>query len=118
MCSSDLTLGLVPLDASRASVARAVQVAALLAPAGITTVTIDAADPGPVPVIIVCGSPDADADEARAAVDRARARGASTVVLAAGDAETPAPGAAERITDDMDVLTFSDRMLDALGVPR
>jgi hypothetical protein len=28
------------------------------------------------------------------------------------------PGAAERITDDMDVLTFSDRMLDALGVPR
>jgi methylmalonyl-CoA mutase len=111
-------LGLAPLDASRASAARAAQVAALLAPAGITTVTIDAAEPGPVPVIIVCGSPDADADEARAAVDRARARGASTVVLAAGDPETPAPGAAERITDDMDVLTFSDRMLDALGVPR
>jgi hypothetical protein len=40
------------------------------------------------------------------------------VVVAAGDPQAPAPGAAERITDDMDVLTFSERMLDALGVPR
>ncbi len=74
------TLTLAPLDASRASAARAARVAALLAPAGITTVTVDAvpgdaADAGPVPVIIVCGSPDADADEVRAAVDRARAPG-------------------------------------------
>ena len=117
------TLSLAPLDASRGSAASAARVAALLAPAGITTVTVDAApgdaaDPGPVPVIIVCGSPDADADEVRAAVDSARARGASTVVVAAGNPEAPAPGAAERITDDMDVLTFSDRMLNALGVPR
>ena len=117
------TLTLVPLDASRASAARAAQVTALLAPAGITTVMVDAvpgdgADPGPVPVLVVCGSPDADSDEVRAAVDRARARGASTVVVAAGNPEAPAPGVVERITDDMDVLTFSDRMLDALGVPR
>ncbi len=40
------------------------------------------------------------------------------VVVAAGSPEAPVPGAAERITDDMDVLTFSERMLDALGVPR
>ena len=121
------TLTLAPLDAAPASTARAARVAALLAPAGITTVTTvtaDAADaaPGdgaaPVPVIVVCGSPDADAGEVRAAVGSARARGTSLVVVAAGDPEVPVPGAAERITDDMDVLTFSDRMLDALGVPR
>jgi len=96
-------------------------VAALLAPAGIATVTAapgDDAAPGPVPVIVVCGSPDADPDEVRAAVGSARARGTSMVVVAAGNPEAPVPGAAERITDDMDVLTFSDRMLDALGVPR
>lgn len=117
------TLTLAPLDASRASAARAARVGALLAPAGIATVTVDAvpgdaADAGPVPVIVVCGSPDADADEVRAAVARARARGASTVVVAAGNQEATVPGAGERITDDMDVLSFSDRMLDALGVPR
>jgi methylmalonyl-CoA mutase len=115
------TLTLAPLDAARASAARAARVAALLAPAGIATVTAAPGDdvaPGPVPVIVVCGSPDADADEVRAAVSSARARGTSMVVVAAGNPEAPAPGAAERITDDMDVLTFSDRMLDALGVPR
>jgi methylmalonyl-CoA mutase len=118
------TLTLAPLDASRASAARAARVAALLAPAGLTTVTVDAAPGddagpgGPAPVIVVCGSPDADADEVRAAVGRARARGTSLVVVAAGDPEATVPGAAERITEDMDVLTFSDRMLDALGVPR
>jgi methylmalonyl-CoA mutase len=122
------TLTLALLDASRGSAARAARVAALVAPAGITTVTTvttDAVDatgdgtaPGPAPVIVVCGSPDADADEVRAAVGAARARGTSMVVVAAGNPEAPAPGAAERITDDMDVLTFSERMLDALGVPR
>jgi methylmalonyl-CoA mutase len=112
------TLTLAPLDASRASAARAGRVAALLAPAGITTVTADADGPGPVPVIVVCGSPDADPGAVRAAVGSARARGTSMVVVAAGDPETPVPGAAERITDDMDVLTFSERILDALGVPR
>jgi hypothetical protein len=39
-------------------------------------------------------------------------------VVAAGDPKAPAPGAAERIVDDMDVLAFSARMLDALGVQR
>jgi methylmalonyl-CoA mutase len=117
------TLTLAPLDAARPSTARASSVAALLAPAGIATVTLDAAAgdgavPGPVPVIVVCGSPEAGQDEVRTAVDRARARGASTVVVAAGNPAVPVPGAAERITDDMDVLTFSGRMLEALGVPR
>jgi methylmalonyl-CoA mutase len=117
-------LTLAPLDASRGSAARAAQVAALLAPAGISTVTVDAAapddgaGPAPAPVIVVCGSPDADAGQVRAAVAAARARGTSMVVVAAGDPTAPVPGAAERITDDMDVLTFSARMLDALGVPR
>jgi methylmalonyl-CoA mutase len=127
------TLTLAPLDASRASAARAGQVAALLAPAGITTVTVgpaldadadadadtDAAAGtavGPGTVVIVCGGADATADEVRAAVDRARSQGASTVVVAAGDPRAPAPGAAERIIDDMDVLAFCGRMLDALGV--
>jgi methylmalonyl-CoA mutase len=158
------TLTLAPLDASRASVARAGQVAALLAPAGITTITVDAAPghvdtapadapaapgdgaapaapgdgaagaaagpadtdaptghgvaPGPASVVVVCGSPDAGADEVRAAVDRARAQGASTVVVAAGDPQAPVPGTEERITDDMDVLAFCGRMLDALGTRR
>jgi methylmalonyl-CoA mutase len=138
------TLTLAPLDASRASAARAGQVTALLAPAGITTVTVSAAPaqagtapddagaapaadaaapgrrgaPGPASVVVVCGSPDAGADEVRAAVERARAQGASTVVVAAGDPRAPVPGAAERIIDDMDVLAFCGRMLDVLGVRR
>jgi len=137
------TLTLAPLDASRASAARAGQVTALLAPAGITTVTVsaaadgpaapgdvgtaaagadidadDGATPGPASVVIVCGGPDAGPDEVRAAVDRARHRGASTVVVAAGDPNVPVPGAGERIVDDMDVLAFFARMLDALGVQR
>ena len=118
------TLTLAPLDASRASVAQADRVAALLAPGGIKTVTVDPAATGhdalraPASVVIVCGGPDAGADEVRAAVDRARQRGASTVVVAAGDPQAPVPGAAERIVDDMDVLAFSARMLDALGVQR
>jgi methylmalonyl-CoA mutase len=119
------TLTLAPLDASRASAGRAERVAALLAPAGITAIAVGAApgdgvsgegaNPG-ASVVIVCGSADADADEVGAAVDRARARGASTVVVAAGDPQAPVPGAAERIIDDMDVLAFCGRMLDALGV--
>jgi methylmalonyl-CoA mutase len=123
------TLTLAPLDASRASAARAGQVTALLAPAGITTVTVgaaadgpaapgDGATPDPSSVVVVCGSPEASADEVRAAVDRARGQGASTVVVAAGNPQAPVPGAAERIIDDMDVLAFCGRMLDALGVQR
>jgi methylmalonyl-CoA mutase len=141
-------LTLAPLDASRASAARAGQVTALLAPAGITTIALSAAAdgpaasapagagaapgdagtadagtaaatrPGPASVVVVCGSPDAGPDEVRAAVDRARGQGASTVVVAAGDPQAPVPGAAERIIDDMDVLAFCGRMLDALGVRR
>jgi methylmalonyl-CoA mutase len=106
-------LTLAPLDASRASVAGAERVGALLAAAGITTVT-----DGASPVVVVCGSPDATEDEVRAAVDRARAQGAATIVVAAGHPEAALPAAAERITDDMDTLAFCDRMLDALGVPR
>ena len=113
---------------------------ALLAPAGITTVT-GAPDAGPGPaadsapegaepapadgtaagpgaVVIVCGGTDAAVDAVRAAVDTARGQGASTVVVAAGDPQAPVPGAAERIIDDMDVLAFCGRMLDALGVQR
>ena len=162
------TLTLAPLDASRASVAQAERVAALLAPGGIKTVTVDpaadgrsaadgraadgrsaadgraAADGGAAPgdvriapadadaaaatgydairgpasVVVICGSADASPDEVRAAVDRARSQGASTVVVAAGDPQAPVPGAAERIIDDMDVLAFCGRMLDALGVQR
>ena len=116
------TLTLAPLDASRPSAARASSVAALVASAGLATITVaapgDDAAADPKPVIVVCGSPDAAPDEVRTAVDRARARGASTVVVAAGDPAAAVPGAAERITDDMDVLTFAERMLDALGVPR
>jgi len=132
------TLTLTPLDASRASVAQADRVRALLAPAGITTVTAaldagagsaaaaDGAEPaptdgtaaGPGTVVIVCGGTDATVDAVRAAVDAARGQGASTVVVAAGDPQAPAPGAAERIIDDMDVLAFCGRMLDALGVQR
>ena len=122
------TLTLAPLDGSRASAAQTDRVTALLAPGGIKTVTVSDADadaatghdaiPGPASVVIVCGGPDAGADEVRAAVDRARHRGASTVVVAAGDPKAPVPGAAERIVDDMDVLAFFARMLDALGVQR
>jgi methylmalonyl-CoA mutase len=113
------TLTLAPLDASRASVARAGQVAALLAPAGIITITTPSGvAAGPASVVVVCGSGDASADEVRTAVDRARQQGASTVVVAAGDPQGPAPGADERIIDDMDVLAFSGRMLDALGARR
>jgi methylmalonyl-CoA mutase len=141
------TLTLAPLDGSRASTAQADRVRALLAPAGITTVTAlsaalaagpgsdvgadpaadgapDGAEPapangaaaGPGTVVIVCGGPDAGADAVRAAVDLARGQGASTVVAAAGDPRAPVPGAAERIIDDMDVLAFCGRMLEALGV--
>jgi methylmalonyl-CoA mutase len=106
-------VSLAPLDATRASVARAERVGALLGPAGITAVT-----GGAGPVVVVCGSPDATEDEVRAATDLARAQGAATIVVAAGPPEADVPGAAERITDDMDTLAFCDRMLDALGVPR
>jgi methylmalonyl-CoA mutase len=111
------TLTLAPLDASRASAAQIDRVRALLAPAGITTVTVGpAVDSGTV--VIVCGGIDATAEAVRAAVDTARGQGASTVVVAAGDPQAPVPGTAERIIDDMDVLAFCGRMLDALGVGR
>jgi methylmalonyl-CoA mutase len=116
-----LTLAL--LDRSRASLAQADRVRALLAPAGITTVT---ADTGPargaasslIAVTVVCGSPETGQDEVRQAVARAREQGASTVVVAAGHQETLVPGATEMITEGMDMLAFGDRMLTALGVPR
>jgi len=116
-----LTLAL--LDGSRASLAQADRVRALLAPAGITTVT---ADTGPargaasslIAVTVVCGSAETGQDEVRQAVARAREQGASTVVVAAGHQETLVPGATEMITEGMDMLAFGDRMLTALGVPR
>jgi methylmalonyl-CoA mutase len=134
-----LTLAL--LDGSRPSLAQADRVRALLAPAGITTVTADTvtavtadtvtadsvtADSGPaedaasglIAVAVVCGSPDTGENEVREAVDRAREQGASTVVVAAGHPETLFPGATEMITEGMDMLAFGDRMLTALGVPR
>jgi methylmalonyl-CoA mutase len=104
------TLTVVLLDRSRPTLARAERVSALLAPVGIMT---DAADTESA-VVVVCGSPDASADDVRAAVDSARAQGATTVVVAAGNPEAPVPGAAETITDGMDVLAFGDRMLSAL----
>jgi methylmalonyl-CoA mutase len=94
LTGSPPAVALVPADGSRAARTRADQVAALLAPVGITT-----ADGSPV--TIVCGGPDTSAGQVRAAMDEARARGASTVVDAA------------EITD---VLAFGDRMLTALGV--
>ena len=121
------TITLAPLDASRATNVQVDRVRALLAPAGITTVlaattpgpaTTPEPAAGPASVVVVCGGPDATADEVRAAVNTAREQGASTVVVAAGDPQAPAPGAAERIVDDMDVLAFSARMLDALGAQR
>jgi methylmalonyl-CoA mutase len=116
-----LTLAL--LDGSRPSLAQADRVRALLAPAGITTVTAgtgpaqDAAS-GLIAVTVVCGSPETGQDEVRQAVARAREQGASTVVVAAGDPQTLVPGATEMITEGMDMLAFGDRMLTALGVPR
>ena len=119
------TLILMLLDGSRPSLARAEQVSALLAPVGIAAVVADV-DPGTgdadgvagglASVVVVCGSAEATAEEVGAAVGRAREQGAATVVVAAGSAEVP--GAAEMITDGMDVLAFGDRMLTALGVPR
>jgi len=116
-----LTLAL--LNGSRASLAQADRVRALLAPAGITTVTADTgsaqdAASGLIAVVVLCGSPETGEDEIREAVDRARDQGASTVVVAAGDPEKLVPGATEMITEGMDMLAFGDRMLTALGVPR
>jgi methylmalonyl-CoA mutase len=116
-----LTLAL--LDDTRPSLAQADRVRALLAPAGITTVTADTgsaqdAAAGLIAVAVVCGSPETGGDEVREAVDRARELGASTVVVAAGNPETLVPGATEMITEGMDMLAFGDRMLTALGVPR
>jgi methylmalonyl-CoA mutase len=108
---------LVLADASRASTAQARRAAALLAPAGIGAVTIGP-EPGPDagigPVAIVCGSADGSG-EVRAAVQQVLAGGASVVVVAA-DGLADVPGAAETITDDLDVLAFGGRMLAALGV--
>ena len=130
------TITLAPLDASRATNAQVDRVRALIAPAGITTVMavtaagaaaaaggvetgrVDGLAASPASVVVVCGGPDATVDDVRAAVDTARKQGASTVVVAAGEPQAPVPGAAERIIDDMDVLAFCGRMLDALGVAR
>jgi methylmalonyl-CoA mutase len=120
------TLTLALLDAARASVTQAERVAALLAPAGIATVTVGLealaalglADPGLSPVVVVCGSPDAPAEEVQAAVDKARALEVPTIVVAAGPADAAVSGAAEMITGGMDVLAFGERMMAALGVAR
>lgn len=95
---------------------------AVAAADGLETDRVDAPAASPASVsasvTVVCGGPDATADEVRAALGTARTQGASTVVVAAGDPQAPVPGAAERIIDDMDVLAFCGRMLDALGVAR
>jgi methylmalonyl-CoA mutase len=96
------------LDDSRASQARAEQVTALLAPLGLVT------RPEPGPAVVVCGSAEAGEAEVKVAVERARAAGAALVVQAAGD--VPAPGVAEVVAADMDVLALGERLLTALGV--
>jgi methylmalonyl-CoA mutase len=111
------TVTLALLDASRASAAQAERVSALLAPIGIAAVTAGpraAAGLAPGAVVVVCAGAEAGPDEVRAAVERARAHGASVVVVAAGGA--PAATADEVITGDLDVLAFGGRMLAALGV--
>jgi methylmalonyl-CoA mutase len=107
---------LVLLDDSRASAAQAGRVAALLAPAGIATATagpraVDGVAPGTA--VVVCASTEAGPEAARPAVERARARGASVVILAGGTA--PA-GADEVIADDTNVVVLGGRLLDAMGV--
>jgi methylmalonyl-CoA mutase len=109
------TVTLTLLDSSRPAAAAAGRVAALLAPLGIGAVTAgqqDGTDPGPV--AIVCAGAEASPDELSAAVTRIRARGAALVAVAAG--QTPAAGADELITGDLDVLAFGGRVLAALGV--
>jgi len=99
---------LVLLDSSRATSAQAGRVTALLAPAGIATVTapMEGADGSArAAAVVVCGGPEADQDAVRAAVDHARAHGASVAV-----------GADEVLTDDLDVLAFGGRILAALEV--
>jgi methylmalonyl-CoA mutase len=101
------TVTLALLDASRASAAQAGRVAALLAPAGIATATAGPQTaPGVEPAaVVVCASAEAGPEEVRAAAERARARGASAVVVAD-----------EVLADDLDVLAFGGRMLAALEV--
>jgi methylmalonyl-CoA mutase len=102
------TVTLAVLDASRASAAQAARVTALLAPAGLATVTVgpEAADGlARSAAVVVCASAEAGQDEVRAAVEQARARGASMAVAAD-----------EVLTGDLDVLAFGGRLLAVLGV--
>jgi methylmalonyl-CoA mutase len=127
------TVALVPVGSPRAAAARAAEVAALLAPAGIAAATADpAGDPEPggdpesagypqvggrvPPVAVVCGADDASADDVTAAVARLRAAGATRVLLAASPDTGPA-GADEVIGGDLDVLALQRRILDELGGP-
>ncbi|HEY0934758.1 MAG TPA: methylmalonyl-CoA mutase subunit beta [Trebonia sp.] len=95
-------------DTSRGSGARAARVTAVLAPAGIATVTAgpEAVDtPPPGAVVVVFGSAEATPDEVRAAVERTREHGAAAAVAAD-----------EVLSEDFDVLAFGGRMLAELGV--
>jgi methylmalonyl-CoA mutase len=120
---------LVLLDASRASAAQAARVTALLAPAGIATVTVGpeaAAGLAPGAAVVVCGNAEASPDEVRAAAEQARARGASVVFVAGGDAPPGPDGETSPAADgvvsdgvvskDTDVLAFGEQMLAALEV--
>jgi methylmalonyl-CoA mutase len=113
------------LDTSRASTAQADRVTAMLAPAGIATVTARPDSPLGA-AVVVCGNAEASQDQVRAAVERARAGGASFVAVAGGSAPPPAadvaggsappPAADVVITDDLDMLAFAGQLLAALGV--
>jgi methylmalonyl-CoA mutase len=120
------TVVLIGVGAPRAAASRAAAVTALLAPAGIAAVTADGG-PGAVPgervpglpesaVAVVCCADDVSTDDVNAAVARLRAAGASRVILAAPPGTGPA-AADDAIADDMDVVAFGRRTLDALGVP-
>jgi methylmalonyl-CoA mutase len=114
------TVALVLVGAPRAAASRAAAVTALLAPAGIATVTAsmaaDATGQGERvhQVAVVCCADDASENDASAAVERLRAAGASLVMLTP---DTGPAGADEIITDGIDVLALQRRTLDALGVP-
>jgi methylmalonyl-CoA mutase len=97
------------LDDSRGSAAEAGRVTALLAPAGIATVTAGPqAELAPGAPVVVCGGADADDGEVAAAAERAAALGAPLVIVAAGQ-DT-------QITSDADVLELGGQLLAALGV--
>ena len=121
------TVALVLVGAPRAAAARAAEVTALLAPAGIAAApagSAPGAEPGPVsgdrvpPVAVVCCADDASEDDVTAAIARLRAAGASLVLLAAAPDSGAAAAADEFIAAGMDVLALQRRALDALEVPQ